>query len=49
MGKILRVDLLKQKAYSQEIAWEILLLYLGGVGLGSKILCNSPYPHIRSL
>ena len=43
MGKLLRVDLTKEKVSFEEIKPEILREFIGGVGYGVKLLYDESY------
>jgi len=48
-GKILRVNLTKNKIAKEEISEEILRFYIGGKGLGAKILYDELKPNVDPL
>lgn len=49
MGRLLRVDLSKLSAEVEPISWDLILNYVGGRGLGAKILYDEVGPSIDPL
>src|SRR5687768_480471 len=46
-GKILRIDLTNERVWTQELPPEELRMYLGGTGLGAKILYEEVPPSVN--